>query len=72
MYLPVRKIPFLDSLQLLIEKFSIESVGWKTSSGTNFGSPKVPGTKKYPNEDKLGFARKVQLMTILSQFIIFQ
>ena len=40
-------------------------------SGTNFGSPKEPGTKKYPKEDKLGFGPKHQLIIILSPFIIF-
>ena len=55
----------------LIEKFSIESVGSKTSSGTNFGSPKGPGTKKMPKEDKLGFGPKLQFLSFLSQFIIF-
>ena len=46
LYLSLKKIPFLDFLQLWIEMFSIVSVGLKTSSGTNFGAPKGPGTKK--------------------------
>ena len=60
--LPLRKISFLAILQILIEKYSIESVGSKTSSGTHFGSPKGPGTKKMPKEDKLGFGPKLQFL----------
>ena len=70
MYLPLRKISFLDSLQILVEKFLIESVGSKTSSGTHFGSPKGPGTKKEPKEGKLGFGPKFQLMMRIRRKLI--
>ena len=56
LYLPLIKISFLDSPQILIETLSIESVDLKTSSGTNCRGPNVPGTKKYPKEEKLGSA----------------
>ena len=46
LYLPLIKISFLDSPQILIETLSIESVDLKACSGTNFRGPKGPGTKK--------------------------
>ena len=41
-----KKIPFLASRRIFIEKLPNESVCSKTSSGTHFGTPKGPETKK--------------------------
>ena len=43
---PLEKIPSLASRQIFIEKLPNESVCSKTSSGTHFGTPKGPETKK--------------------------
>ena len=45
-FLAKMPVHFWTFLQILLEKYSIESVGSQTSFGTHFGSPKGPGTKK--------------------------
>ena len=67
---PLEKNRFLAPRQIFIERLPNELVCRKTSSGTHFGTPKGPETKKWP-KDKVRVKVGVRVKRFLFVSLLF-